>query len=670
MSSYTTGHQMYTPYMTSKLKHIFHIIPYFVALIGLFITQFANAQCSILSKPSVKYTFGQGTTPYSDKTPNDFGFTTTYGLENGNQNNLTNDGEFSFVSLVADPWNVWHKNIVDHTQDGNGYMMLVNASHDAGEFYRDTIEGLCTGIQYEFSVWAGNADKNAAGRIRPNIRFVILDGYTSDTLARYETGDLDVFANFRWDRHAVEFDATTDKVVLLLINNNDGGNGNDLVLDDIAFTPCLPVYDIVGDSILCMGENLELSPLLLASSYATPEYMWQKRNPDMTWEDLVIAEDLSQAGVTLADTGWYQLFVAEMGTMVSQAQCRSFDSIYIDVIKPLNPGKIEASEIICYNTTPTLFSSVQNASSPTETISYQWEFSNNLTTWSNANSTSTTFQETALTADKHYRRKATTDCYTEYSDTITISVHDELTNNMITDDQIVCDGATPTPLTITTLITGGEGTYEFQWQSSTDALTWNDIEGETTTSYESPPITEDTYIRLVAKDACGDRNSNEITLDYQLTPQPDSIIENICEGSSVPNFNVTGTAIQWYDNSLNPIAPPSFDNTSSGSLSYFVSETIRGCESELSPIRLIFDSGLEITLTPQTECEGDSARFVPVISDGNPNFNYSWFTESGSPLSNDSILRIKSQTSTLFSLVVSDQNGCRDSSLGNFNSVK
>lgn len=649
--------------MTYKTSCILFSFSNFLILLCLCFASFAKAQpqCSALSKPSVKYTFGQGTAPYSDKTPNDFGFTTTYGLENGKQNNLTNDGEFSFVNLVADPWNVWHKNIVDHTQDGDGYMMLVNASYDAGEFYRDTVDGLCTGIQYEFSVWAGNADKNQ-GRIKPNVRFIILDAYTADTLAQFDTGDLPVLPTFRWDKHAVEFDATTDKVVLLLINNNDGGSGNDLVLDDIAFTPCLPVYDIAGDSVLCIGDDLDLSSLLLASSYTSPEYLWQKRKLDLTWEDLMVSENLLKPNRAVIDSGWYRLFVAETGSVISHINCSSFDSIYIDVIEPLLPGIIADSQTICYNTTPTLFTSLEKATSSTETIGYQWEFSTDLTSWSNAGSTSATFQESSLTADHYYRRKATTDCYVEYSDTIAVTVYDSLTNFSIMDDQIVCDGSTPSVITTSSLITGGNNLYQLNWQSSTNSLAWDDLTDETNISYQPPLLVEDTYIRLFTKDFCGDRISNVVKLKHQLTPKPDSSIKTICEDSPLPDLSVLGTSIQWYDKTLGPITPPNFSNTSLGIQSYFVSETLLGCESKLSPIRLTVHTRPKITLTPQAECADDSAQFIPMITGGSPSFNFKWYNVAGNVLSSDSILNVKSVSSTLFSLVVSDQSTCTDSS--------
>ncbi len=646
-------------------KSYYHFILYVNAILIVFVISshhFANAQCSALSRPTLEYTFGNGTPQFNQLEAEDFGFTTTYLQEKGNTEIYTNDGEFSFVNLVSDPWGVWHEGITDHTGDGNGYMMLVNADYDAGQFYKDTVEGLCTGVHYEFSVWLGNIDENNGGRIKPNVRFEIRNAYNDNLLAEYETGDLPVMPNFTWEKHAVEFDATTDKVVLLLINNNPGGNGNDLVLDDVAFTPCLPVYDITGDTVLCIGENLDLGASLLASSYATPEYLWQKKNPtNNEWEDLIIANNLAIPAIDQADSGWYRLLVAEMGSMISGVHCRSIDSVFIHVVSPLIPGKIAASQNICFNTSPSLFISEEDASSTSETLTYQWETSTDLATWTDANSTASTFQEATLITNQYYRRKAFTTCYTAFSDTILVTVYDSLTNNVVGDNQVVCGKATPSPVNISTSLTGGKGVYAYQWQRSSDSLTWSDLAGETGITYQSPTISNDTYLRIAANDSCGIRYSNVIKLDYQFTAMPDSIHDTICEGSPLPPLTVAGTDIQWYDNSLTPITPPTFNNTSLGTQRFHVTETLLGCESKLSPITLTVHSTPTLTLTSQATCEGDSAQFIPTINGGTPQYNFNWFTGSGSLLNSDSILNVKAQSTTFYSLAIRDQNECTDS---------
>lgn len=636
-------------------------LKYIIVLLIVFIAHQTKAQCSGLNQATITYDFGTGTPQFSQLEPSDFGFNTTYDQEKGNIDIRTNDGEFSFVNLVSNPWGVWHDNITDHTGDG-GYLMMVNADYDPGEFYRDTVSGLCSGINYEFSVWIGNLDHNnhGPGRIKPNVRFEIRDPATDDLLAFYESGDIQTTPNFTWERHAVDFDATTDEVILLLINNNDGGSGNDLALDDVSFTPCLPVYNISGDTILCEGDNLNLSADLITSAYASPEYLWQRKDATGMWQNVATTANLSMTITEPTDSGWYRVLVAEVGN-VNAIQCRSTDSVYVVVSQDFDPGSISESQTICYNTSPSEFVSTQDASSLTETISYQWETSIDLSSWNTANSTSANFQEGALTSDQHYRRKAETACYTQYSDTISISVLDSLTNNTIANDQIVCDEELPDLITITSLITGGEGSYSNQWQSSLDSITWSDLPSETSTSYQGGQMTTDEYIRLQTTDGCGLRNSNVIKLDHQITPPIDTFKTSICEGDDLPSITITGSSIQWYDENESPITPPTFDPNMIGIQTYLASQTIVGCESELAPVSLEIFSRPNISVNAESICNGDSVNMTPLLAGGNGVFNFEWKDLSNAIISSDSIYVFKGSLSATFEVKVIDRNACSDS---------
>ena len=637
---------------------------YFVSIVFVCIFYQSFSQCSVLNRPTVLYTFGTGTSQYSNATSSDFGFSTTYAQELGAAGNGTrvNDGEFSFVNRVANPWNVWHENVTDHTGDG-GYMMQVNADYDPGEFYRDTITGLCTGINYEFSVWIGNLDHNNQGiRINPNVRFEIRDPFQDTLLAFYETGDVIRQNNFTWVRHAVNFDATTNEVILLLINNNPGGSGNDLVLDDVAFTPCLPVYDITGDTVLCKGQDLNLNADLITSAYATPEYLWQKKDASGNWVDIIEQINLSVSSVVATDSGWYRVLIAEMGSIISELQCRSIDSVYVSVADDLDPGSIGTNQTICYDTAPQEFVSVSDASSSSEAISYQWEVSIDLNSWSNASSSNSTFQENNLTSLHHYRRKAQTDCFMQYSDTIYVVVRDELTNNVIIGDQIVCDGHVPDLITVSNAITGGQGNYTLQWQSSTDATNWLDLPSENATSYQSVLIDEDVSIRLLASDFCGDRYSNIISLDYQLTPLLDSIFDSICQNDIVPVINVSGMDVQWYTDNQITTSPPVFNSSDLGLQKYFVTQTIKGCESAFSSIALFVNSVPSLTIADVELCHNDTFSLIPLITEGIAPFVFSWKNITQDVLSSDSIYTAIGLVSEDYSLDIVDQNGCSDNS--------
>jgi len=66
----------------------------------------------------------------------------------------------------------WHSLTTDHTDDGNGYFMLVNASIQPSAFYVDTVRGLCGGSTYEFGAWIINVILSSTynnNAIQPNL---------------------------------------------------------------------------------------------------------------------------------------------------------------------------------------------------------------------------------------------------------------------------------------------------------------------------------------------------------------------------------------------------------------------------------------------------------------------------------------------------------------------
>jgi hypothetical protein len=187
------------------------------------------------SEPILLITFGNGSSQYSTSTPADFDFRTTYQQK---FEPVTNDGMFSFVNLVHNDFNdAWHTNATDHSEDNNGYMYLVNADYQPGQFYNGKVDNLCIGLRYEFSVYLANLCK-PNGKINPNILFEVRSVEDNVLLAQLESGDVAEHDNLTWEKYGFSFIASSSSVNLLMISNAHGGGGNDLVIDDIALRVC------------------------------------------------------------------------------------------------------------------------------------------------------------------------------------------------------------------------------------------------------------------------------------------------------------------------------------------------------------------------------------------------------------------------------------------------
>lgn len=83
------------------------------------------------------------------------------------------------------------------------------------------------------------------------------------------------------------------------------------------------------------------------------------------------------------------------------------------------------------------------------------------------------------------------------TDTLTLTVRDSITNNLIAPDQSICINTQPAIINGQIAI-GGDGTPAYQWQQSADSLNWVDIPGATGQNYTPPVLADTTFYRRVA----------------------------------------------------------------------------------------------------------------------------------------------------------------------------
>ena len=117
-----------------------------------------------------------------------------------------------------------------------------------------------------------------------------------------------------------------------------------------------------------------------------------------------------------------------------------------------------------------------------------------------------------------------------YSDavyTMTISVLPEFIAGTLTECQTLCYNIAPVKL-IGTAPTGGLAPYTYQWQSSTDGVNFNDIDGETTLEYQPPTLIQTAYYRILqtSSSVCGTIATNIITITVHAEFKVGSISES------------------------------------------------------------------------------------------------------------------------------------------------
>ncbi|MEO5996160.1 MAG: gliding motility-associated C-terminal domain-containing protein [Chitinophagaceae bacterium] len=309
--------------------------------IGIFLTVLLStliSQAQIctgsLGDPVINVTFGSGSNPGGPlaSVNNNYNYTAA---------GCPGDGFYTVVNSTANCFNnTWHNLLSDHTpNDVNGYMMLVNASYTPGDFYVDTVKGLCPNTTYEFAAWVLNVLRSSAcqGRpIDPNLTFKI-QTTAGVVLGTYDTGDITQTSGPDWKQYGLFFTtpSTVSNIILRLTNNAPGGCGNDLILDDITFRACGASVNAVinyagGTTVvdLCQGDTQQFAlSASLSVGYSNPAYQWQVSTDSVLWKDIngAITPSYNRNTTGIGDYR-YRLAVAEAGN-ITNAACRIYSNV-------------------------------------------------------------------------------------------------------------------------------------------------------------------------------------------------------------------------------------------------------------------------------------------------------------------------------------------------------
>ncbi len=351
-----------------------------VLAILLTMTQRGWAQCGSVGDPIVNITFGTASNP-------DIGRgTTTYTLRS---NGSLNDGEYKLASNVSQGRPEWH-NLGNHTPgQPDGLMLVVNASHAAGEFYRIRVTGLCHDTRFRFSAMIANAnqpDNCGENTILPNVRFVIEGRYGNVVNNPYATGNIPTTSSPVWQEYGFEFDTGGEtEFDLVLINDNPGGCGNDLAIDDIQFRPCGPLLALEPFWLRTQADSLffcegEVDPIVIGSRVssgsgypATPVFQWQSRaGSEDTWQDMPGERGSSLTFIPIHDQ-WYRLTAAATEANLGNQLCRiTSDAIRIAQVAPLSATLVsQVLDALCVHESVS-FSPPGHSRENAGPVAYQW----------------------------------------------------------------------------------------------------------------------------------------------------------------------------------------------------------------------------------------------------------------------------------------------------------
>lgn len=202
-------------------------------------------------------TFGKG----NNKTSLPAG-RTTYSY---NSSSAISDGEYHLYKKTNGR-SEWHA-ANDHTGDGNGRAMVINASYAAGEFFRDTVTGLTSNSYYSIYLYVMNVNTLGtcgSSALLPRLQFVV-EAYNANgtftQLTSFTSQYIAQSANATWVQVGGTFTlgAGQTNVRYRIINNQTGGCGNDLAIDDITFERVMSTLPVTGLQTTAIRNNNDVT---------------------------------------------------------------------------------------------------------------------------------------------------------------------------------------------------------------------------------------------------------------------------------------------------------------------------------------------------------------------------------------------------------------------------
>ncbi len=216
-----------------------------------------------------------------------------------------------------------------------------------------------------------------------------------------------------------------------------------------------------------------------------------------------------------------------------------------------------------------------------------------------------------------------------------------LTNNAITPPAVTSFCGTGDPGVITGSVPGGgTGVYTYQWQSSTDSVSYTNITGATSKNFDPPTQSVTTWYRVVVTSgSCTTPSISNLVKISILSPPANPAAENalVCPGSSA-TLSITspqsGVNYNWYNSQAKTtllFTGTTFVTGAITSDSTFYVDADNGvCSSSgLTSVQVTLNAvpaAPSVANASQAICSGSSATFS--ISGAQEGYTYNWYSSA------------------------------------------
>lgn len=425
----------------------------------------------------------------------------------------------------------------------------------------------------------------------------------------------------------------------------------------------LNVGTLSSNQTICEGGNpAAFSVLTAASGPGSITYQWQVSTTSASagFYDISGATNpIYDVPAGLTSTSFYKRIVT---SVLNGQSCINSNTVITVFVNNLTAGSIGTNETVCSLQNPAVLNETAAPilTNPTAVISYQWQSSTDMTTFTNISlATGISYDPpSGITATTYFRRITysifnTVSCNAT-TNTITVTVNNVNPGN-ISSNQTICNLGDPASINSVSTPPSGSGLVSYQWESSTtsNSVGFTSIAGAINESYDPPAgLTQTTYFRrkvistLNGADCYGYTNVITVTIN---TVQSGTIGSNetICSGGDPINLTQTaaasglGTLTYQWQSSTNGIL---FDDISGATLSnynpplgqtlttYFRRNVVSTLSSNECPatsnIITVFVNDISANTigSNQIICSGQDPSILNTITNGNSSgtTSYQW----------------------------------------------
>lgn len=304
------------------------------------------------------------------------------------------------------------------------------------------------------------------------------------------------------------------------------------------FVVVAPVANNVlySNQTICAGSFPALiSGALISGGSGTFIYQWESSADSVQWTVLTGATSATFQPPIPMQTVWYRREVFSGCTDISLP-------VRIDIENPVSGNLIGSDQTLCENQVPLLItgSVISGGSLPPL---YQWLESPDSIVWNIIpGETGMHLQPGLVSAAQWVSRVVQAgNCPPDTSPPVLLFPQLLIGNNSINAQQTLCSGSMPVLLT-GSMPSGGTSQYQYQWESGTDGLNWNQITGGTLDIFQPGILSASTYFRrVVHAGLCPAHSSSplRIQVDALLGSNVIGNAQTLCEG--IPGIALTGT---------------------------------------------------------------------------------------------------------------------------------